>query len=259
MNFLKLLKIPKYQFWGSFGGLIVLVILFAVLMQKCGSGCGWKPTAAEKQAILNNVHEPPKVTKTETKIVYQKDIAEIQNLKGLIKILRGDTSKLKAESLQLAADYEQIKDELKNAKAQIRSLLSMKAQTTIKQNDIVVNAVIDSVYYADFADAGGWYSGKVNFNSKNTRFGVEMQSVDKYNIVYYSKKIDGKTKNFFRVENANPYTKIEGLNNFEVPTKQTKQRRLGVGVMAGLGAVYNSDRKIYMGAGVMTGLYYRIF
>ena len=261
MNLNTLFRDYKTRLIAGFIGLILLAILIIFLMKSCGE---WKPTDEQKNDILGSVHTTPTTSTVETKqggvkIVYQKDTKQIETLEGLIKILRGDTSRLKAESLQLASDYEQIKEDLKSAKGQIRSLLSMTNEQRIKLESIKAVQINDSVYIAKYTDVGGWFDANLQFDSKNTSFGVDLKTMDKYNVVYFSKKVDGKEKQFFKVENGNPYSKVVGLNSFEVPTKEVKQRRLGLGIMAGYGAMYGEDKKIHIGPTLNGGLYYRIF
>lgn len=235
--------------------LVILLLVIALFILYQMKGCS---DAAQKSEVTENplqtVHDTVKIVKNDTKIEYQKDVTEINSLKELIKILRGDSSENKTKSLILATELEITKNELAKANEKLYSLIKLNSELSLTIEDLKAVDKGNGLFLSSFKSLkGDWYNGTAEFNLNDTTFNIGLKTYDKFSITQYQK--DGHS--FVKVTNENPFSTVTGLNEFKISVPKVKQRRLGLGIIAGYGGVYNRGN-VNFGFGLMGGLYYRL-
>jgi hypothetical protein len=242
---------------GIINGLIitaVVAVLVIFFMRSCGKGELGTMTGEQ---VLQTVHDTVMIHKTDTETIYKKDVAEVESIKELVEILRGDTSKNRAELLRMANKIEAISNELKDSKSTIESLLFVNNEANIKLNDLqgILN---DSVYSTTFkSKIGDWYDGAVAFSLKEKTFDVGVNIRDSLVV----SEVNENGKRFFKYYNANPYSQNQSMNYFEIqnpPLLPTKQRRWGLGLSFGYGGLIDKSSIFHHGWGGLFGITYRV-
>lgn len=191
----------------------------------------------------------------------------IADLAATIDALKAKAAQGNKNAERLAEIIEEQKAALEKEKARLESLTVLLTETqanfqaVLKKNEGVGSEVGEDLptYSTEYTDPNNWFSltGEIDPNTEKADYSLTVRNEFVISDFVAS---DGVAK--FRVDSRNPYSYVlPGTNRFEVPIKieRPKQRRIGLGLMAGAFAGRDAfDKRLVAGYGLGFGLYYRI-
>lgn len=165
-----------------------------------------------------------------------------------IKIIEASSAKaftdLKIKNLEILALQELTKENIKN----LTSASIIKTETIIKENSpskiIEYKTINDTIYptYHSKINKDGWIVGDITANKDSVYSNFKIKN--EYDVVF--KKEKGVS--YAIVTNKNPFTETTSLKTFNV--QAPKQKKFGIGFVAGYGMTGEGTLKPFIGAGV---------